>query len=59
MPKAGYPQEGTTKFYNYRKYGALFVTTLTINRGYQGAVFENTFLRTGSDYITAALCFLL
>lgn len=34
MPKTGYPQEGTTKFYNYRKYGALFVTTLAINRGY-------------------------
>jgi len=30
MPKAIYPQEGFTNFYNYRKYGAFFVTTLTI-----------------------------
>lgn len=34
--KLVYPQEGTTKFYNYRKYGALFVTTLVLIKGLIG-----------------------
>lgn len=27
MPKPGYPQQINTKFYNFRKYGVVIVTT--------------------------------
>ena len=42
--KLVYPQEGSTKFYNYRKYGALFVTTLALNRGIIGGIYLKTHL---------------